>query len=177
MATWTIDPAHSEVQFKVKHLVVSTVTGYFKSFEGTLEGNPEDLENATLTFSADIDSIETGSSQRDGHLKSGDFFDAANHPKLTFKSTSIKSKGNNEYAVEGVLSLRGVEKTITLEVSYGGTAKGFAGEAIYGFEIIGKINRKDYGLTWDATTESGNIVVSNEVRIIINAEVKEEVAA
>src|SRR5882757_6740640 len=104
MSTWTIDPAHSEVQFKVKHLVISTVTGSFKNFEGTLTTDKEDFSDAKISFTADIDSIETNNAQRDGHLKSPDFFDAAKHPKLTFTSSTFEKKGDTTYALKGALS-------------------------------------------------------------------------
>jgi polyisoprenoid-binding protein YceI len=107
MATWTIDNTHSEIGFKIKHLVISTVSGKFTSFEGKLEGDPKDFTKAKISFAADVDSIHTGNEQRDGHLKSADFFDAANHPKLTFTSTSIESKDENEFKVTGDLTIWG----------------------------------------------------------------------
>jgi len=170
MATWTIDPAHSEIAFKIKHLVISTVSGKFTSFEGKLEGDPEDLTEAKIAFLADIDSINTGNEQRDGHLKSADFFDAANHPKLTFNSTSIEHTGDSDYKVTGDLSIRGNTRPITLNVEFGGIQNNLYGQTVAGFEITGKINRQDYGLTWSAVTEAGGIVVSDDVKIAIDAE-------
>lgn len=178
MAIWTIDTAHSEIGFKIKHLVISTVSGKFTSFEGQLEGDPQDLKNAKISFSAEVESINTGNEQRDGHLKSADFFDAANYPKLTFVSTSIVNKDGAEYKVTGDLTIRGVTKPITLTVEFGGTQVNFYGQTVAGFEITGKINRHDFGLTWSAVTEAGGIVVSDEVKLVIDAElVKEAVAA
>ncbi|RYG51033.1 MAG: polyisoprenoid-binding protein [Chitinophagaceae bacterium] len=170
MAIWTIDKAHSSVGFKVKHLVISTVSGKFDSFEGKLEGDPQDLVNAKISFTADIDSISTGNEQRDGHLKSADFFDAGNHPKLTFTSTGIEQAGDNEYKVKGDLSIRGTVKPITLNVEFGGIHNDLYGQTVAGFEITGKIKRLDYGLTWNAVTEAGGVVVGDEVRLIIDAE-------
>ena len=170
MATWTIDTAHSEIGFKVKHLVISTVSGKFNSFEGKLEGDPNDLINAKISFSADIDSINTGNEQRDGHLKSADFFDAANHPKLTFTSTSIEKSGDAEYKVTGDLTVRGTTKPITLNVEFGGVHNNLYGQTVTGFEITGKIKRLEYGLTWNAVTEAGGVVVSDEVKLVIDAE-------
>ena len=170
MATWTIDTAHSEIGFKVKHLVISTVSGKFNSFEGKLEGDPNDLINAKISFSADIDSINTGNEQRDGHLKSADFFDAANHPKLTFTSTSIEKSGDAEYKVTGDLTIRGTTKPITLNVEFGGVHNNLYGQTVTGFEITGKIKRLEYGLTWNAVTEAGGVVVSDEVKLVIDAE-------
>ena len=178
MATWTIDKAHSEVGFKVKHLVISTVSGKFTEFEGKLEGDSNDFENAKISFSADINSINTGNEQRDGHLKSADFFDAANHPKLSFVSTSIKHVDGSDYKVTGDLTIRGVVKPITLNVEFGGTQTDFYGQTVAGFEISGKINRQDFGLKWSAVTEAGGVVVSDEVKLVINAElVKQAVEA
>lgn len=170
MATWTIDTAHSEIGFKVKHLVISTVSGKFNAFEGKLEGEPADLTNAKISFSADIESIHTGNEQRDGHLKSGDFFDAASHPKLTFQSTSIEKKGD-DYKVAGDLTLKGVTKPVTLNVEFGGVQKSLYGQTVAGFEVTGKINRQDFGLTWSAVTEAGGVVVGDEVKLAANLEV------
>jgi polyisoprenoid-binding protein YceI len=178
MTTWTIDTTHSEIGFKIKHLVISTVSGKFTSFEGKLEGEPGDLENAKISFTADIDSIHTGNEQRDGHLKSADFFDAAKYAKLTFVSTNIEHKDGNDYKVTGDLTIKNVTKSVTLNVEFGGTQNNFYGQTVAGFEITGKINRQDFGLTWSAVTEAGGIVVSDEVKLVINTElVKEAVAA
>ena len=170
MATWTIDTAHSEIGFKIKHLVISTVSGKFTSFEGKLEGEPEDLANSKISFSADIDSITTSNEQRDGHLKSADFFDAAKHPKLSFSSTAIVNKNGSDYKVTGDLTIRGTTKPITLNVEFGGIQNNLYGQTVAGFEITGKINRQDYGLTWSAVTEAGGIVVSDDVKLAIDAE-------
>jgi len=170
MATWTIDPAHSEIGFKIKHLVISTVSGKFTSFEGKLEGDPEDFTQSQISFTADIDSINTGNEQRDGHLKSGDFFDAAKHPKLSFSSTAIVNKNGSDYKVTGDLTIRGTTKPITLNVDFGGVQNNMYGQTVAGFEITGKINRQEYGLTWSAVTEAGGIVVSDDVKLAIDAE-------
>lgn len=170
MATWTIDPAHSEIGFKIKHLVISTVSGKFTSFEGKLEGDPEDFTQSQISFTADIDSINTGNEQRDGHLKSGDFFDAAKHPKLSFSSTAIVNKNGSDYKLTGDLTIRGTTKPITLNVDFGGIQNNMYGQTVAGFEITGKINRQEYGLTWSAVTEAGGIVVSDDVKLAIDAE-------
>jgi polyisoprenoid-binding protein YceI len=169
MATWTIDPAHSEVTFKVRHLVISNVSGKFKSFEGTVESDKDDFTDAKINFSADINSIDTGVEQRDGHLKSPDFFDAANHPKLTFVSTGVSKKGD-DYKVTGNLTIRGTTKPIELAVEYGGQQKDFYGNTVAGFEVSGKIDRQEFGLTWSAVTETGGIVAGNEVKILVHVE-------
>lgn len=170
MAIWTIDPLHSEIGFKVKHLVISTVSGKFNSFDGTIESEKEDFTDAKIRFSADIDSISTGNEQRDGHLKSPDFFDAPTHPKLTFESTSFARKGD-DYVLEGNLTLRGVTKPITLNVEFGGVQQDMYGRTVAGFEISGKIKRLEYGLQWNAVTEAGGVVVSDEVKLVANVEV------
>lgn len=170
MTTWKIDPAHSEVKFKVKHLVVSTVTGHFNKFSATAQTATGDFSDAKVSFEADVNSIDTKNEQRDGHLKAPDFFDAANHPKLTFVSTSVKRKSGNEYEVTGDLTIRGVKKQTRFDAVYNGTVKGFGGADVAGFEITGKINRQDFGLAWSALTEAGGVVVSDDVKFEINAE-------
>lgn len=177
MTTWKIDTTHSEIGFKIKHLVISTVSGKFTSFEGKLEGDPENLENGKISFTADIDSIHTGNDQRDGHLKSADFFDAAKYSKLSFVSNKIESKGGSDYKVTGDLTIKNVTKSIALNVEFGGTQNNFYGQTVAGFEITGKINRQDFGLTWSAVTEAGGIVVGDEVKLVINTELVKEVTA
>ena len=170
MTTWKVDQSHSEIKFKVKHLVVSTVTGQFTSFSGTVDAGKPDFSDAKISFEADVNSINTKNEQRDGHLKSADFFDAANYPKLTFVSKSITKKSDNEYVVAGDITIRGTTKEISLNVTYNGTTKGFGGVDVAGFEITGKLNRFDFGLHWNALTEAGGIVVSDEVKLEISAE-------
>jgi len=169
MATWTIDAMHSEIGFKVKHLVISTVSGKFKTFEGTVESEKDDFSDAKISFSADIDSIDTGVEQRDGHLKSADFFEAEKYPKLTFESTSIVKDGD-DYKLSGNLTLKGVTKPVTLNVELGGVGPNMYGQTVAGFEVTGKINRKEFGLTWGAVTETGGVVVSDDVKLVANVE-------
>ncbi len=171
MATskWVLDPTHSEVHFKVKHLVISTVTGTFKNFEGSLESETEDFTGAKVNFSLDVDSIDTNQSDRDGHLKSADFFDAATYPAITFQSTSFEKSGD-EYTLAGDLTIKDVTKPVTLAVEYGGKATDFYGNEKAGFEVTGKINRKEFGLTWSAVTEAGSIVVGDDIKLIINVQ-------
>lgn len=171
---WTIDPAHSEIQFKIKHLVISTVTGYFRSFEGSVESVSEDFENAQIRFSADVNSIDTNNEQRDGHLKSDDFFGAEQFPTLTFASSSFKKVSGDDYELKGNITLKGTTKEITLKVELGGKAVDPYGNQKAGFEINGKLNRKDFGLNWDAVTEAGGIVVSDEVRLHLNVQINKQ---
>lgn len=172
--TWTIDPLHSEVQFKVKHLMVSTVTGSFSKYEGQLLMAGDDFEDADVTFSADIDSISTGNEQRDGHLKSAEFFDAAQFPQLVFKSTDMKKTGDDTYSLTGNLTLHGVTKPVTLKAEYGGQMQDFYGQTKAGFEVTGTIKRKEFGLTWDGVTEAGGVVVSDDVRLVMNIQVTKQ---
>lgn len=152
--------------------MISTVTGDFSTYEGTIETTQEDsFEGAIATFSADIDSISTGNEQRDGHLKSGDFFDAETHPKLTFVSTSFVQKSDSTFEVSGDLTLRGTTLPVTLQAEYGGQMGDFYGNTKAGFELSGKISRKAFGLSWDAVTEAGGVVVSDEVKLILNIQV------
>jgi len=170
MATWTIDTAHSEIGFKVKHLVVSTASGKFTNFEGTVESTSDDFSDAKVSFSADIDSIHTGNEQRDGHLKSADFFDAEKYPKFTFVSKSIEKSGDGEFKITGDLTMKGVTKSVTINAEFGGIEKSLYGQTVAGFEITAKINRQDFGLTWSAVTEAGGLVVANDVKLHANVE-------
>jgi polyisoprenoid-binding protein YceI len=172
MAIWTIDPSHSEVQFKVKHLMISTVTGDFSEYEGTIETTQEDsFEGANASFTGQIASISTGNEQRDGHLKSGDFFDAENHPTLAFVATSFIKKSETEYEVAGELTMRGTTLPVALHGEYGGQMVDFYGNTKAGFDMTGKVSRKAFGLSWDAITEAGGVVVSDEVKLILNIQV------
>lgn len=167
---WEVDPAHSEVQFKVKHLVISTVTGSFNSYEGKVETDGDGFENAKAYFSADINSISTNNEDRDEHLKSEDFFNAEEYPQLTFESTNFEKTGENEYTVTGDLTIRDITKEIELDVVHGGTVEDHFGNTKAGFEISGTINRKEFGLTWDAVTEAGNVVVGNDIKLQLNVQ-------
>ena len=168
---WKVDPTHSEIEFKVKHLVISTVTGKFTNFDATVEAEEETFEGADITFSADVTSILTGVVDRDNHLKSADFFDAENFPKLTFESTSFEKKSEGTFELTGNITIKDVTKEITLNVDHGGTVVDPYGQTKAGFEIIGEINRKEFGLTWSAVTEAGSIVVGDNVKLIMNVQV------
>lgn len=161
---WIIDPTHSEVSFKVKHLVISTVTGYFREFEGKAEADSDDFRNATLQFSAAIDSIDTNQKDRDAHLKSADFFDAENHARLVFSNGKLVP-GEEGLEVTGDLTIRGITQPVTIKAELGGIAQDGYGQTKAGFELEGKISRKAFGLTWSAVTEAGSVVVGDEVKI------------
>ncbi|MBD1366040.1 YceI family protein [Mucilaginibacter sp. ZT4R22] len=166
---WVLDPMHSEVQFKVKHLVISTVTGSFKTFEGELTTESDDFEGADVSFSLDVNSIDTNQEMRDGHLKSAEFFDAETYPKISFKSTSF-TKDGDDYKLTGDLTIKDVTKPVTLDVEHGGVAGDFYGNTKAGFEVTGKINRKDFGLVWDGVTEAGSVVLGSDIKLIINVQ-------
>ncbi|MFA9186860.1 YceI family protein [Flavobacterium magnesitis] len=168
MATtkWTIDSTHSEIGFKVKHMMFTNVSGKFNSYEATIITDEDNFENASIEFSADINSIDTNNADRDDHLKSGDFFDVENHPKLTFKGTSF-TKDGDDYELVGDLSLRGVTKSVKLATEFSGLMKDPWGNTKAGLNISGKINRKDWGLNWNSALEAGGVLVGEEVRLNI----------
>ncbi|CAA9210801.1 MAG: hypothetical protein AVDCRST_MAG56-2351 [uncultured Cytophagales bacterium] len=162
---WTVDPAHSEIQFKVKHLMITTVTGYFTRYSLEVETEGEDFTKAShIRFTADIDSVNTNNAQRDTHLKSPDFFDAATHAQLTFTGRKFEKSGD-DYQLHGDLTIRDVTRPVTVRVDYAGTVVDPYGQTKAGFTIDGKISRKAFGLTWDAVTEAGSVVVSDEIRL------------
>ena len=176
MSTYKIDPMHSEIKFKVKHLMITNVTGDFTSFDATMESEKEDFSDAKITFEADVNSINTNQAQRDEHLKSADFFDAEQYPKLSFVSKQLKHVDGSDYKLIGDLTLRGVTKEVTLDVEFGGTMLDFYGQHKAGFEINGKISRSDFNLKWSATTEAGGIVLSDEVKLHIAVQMVEQAA-
>ncbi|MFZ6022829.1 MAG: YceI family protein [Bacteroidota bacterium] len=165
MAIYKIDAAHSEITFKVKHLMITNVTGNFTQFDATMESEAADFSDAKISFEADVNSVNTNNEQRDGHLKSDDFFAAEKFPKLTFVSKSFTKKSDDEYSLTGDLTIRDVTKTVDLTVEFGGNMVDPWGQAKAGFEINGKINRKEFGLGWGAVTEAGGVVVSDEVKL------------
>lgn len=172
--SWTIDQSHSDIHFKVRHLVISTVTGLFNDFEAKMLVSGDDFTTAQITFSADTDSISTGNKDRDNHLKTDDFFNSEKYPKITFKSKKITSLGENNYSMVGDFTIRDVTKEIALDVEFGGTIVDPYGNTKAGFTLEGKINRKEFGLKWGAVTETGGVVVSDEVRLTLAAEMQKE---
>ena len=168
---WTIDKVHSNVRFSVSHLVVSDVEGSFKSFDGSLENSKDDFSDAKINFTVDVSSISTDNEMRDNHLKSDDFFNAAKFPQITFSSTSFQPLGNNKYKLTGNLTIRDVTKPVSFDVSYGGQVNAMGGTHI-GFKAKTTINRLDYNLKWDKTTEAGGLVVGHDIDITINVDLK-----
>lgn len=160
---WVLDPSHSELLFRVKHLMISNVKGEFRKFSSLID--EEDFTKSNIHVVIDASSISTNDDQRDGHLKSADFFDVENHKELTFKSTSFKQTEGDEYELKGLLTIKGISKEVKLEVEFGGSNKDPWGNEKAGFSFNGKINRKDWGLNWNAALETGGVLVSDEVRI------------
>ena len=173
--TWVIDPMHSELQFKIKHLMITNVTGSFDIFQASVETEDEDFSKAKISFTADVDSLSTGNEQRDGHVKSADFFDAATFPKITFvttRSENVDSDGS--YELYGDLTIRDITKNVKLSVEFGGVVKDAYGNIKAGFTINGKIHRKDFGLVWDGVTEAGGVILSDEVKIMSEIQLIEQ---
>lgn len=168
---WLSDPNHSEVSFKVKHLMVTNVSGSFNHFSVTAAATGDDFTNAVVEFTADATSISTNNEKRDEHLKSADFFDAANFPQITFKATKFEKKDSEEeYELTGDLTMKGITKSVKLNAEFGGVIKDPWGNTKAGFTVTGKINRKDFGLNWNAALETGGVMVSEDVRI--NSEIQ-----
>jgi polyisoprenoid-binding protein YceI len=163
---WTLDPTHSEVTFKVRHLMITNVSGQFTKFNVDAQTQDEDFMTAKISFTAETSSVTTGNDQRDGHLKSPDFFDTANYPQLKFVATRYEAVDNDgSYELYGDLTIRNISKTVKFDVEFGGIIKDPWGHTRAGFSISGKINRKEFGLAWHAVTETGGLVASDEVRI------------
>lgn len=166
MTKWLVDPAHSEVQFKVKHLMITTVTGYFKKFNVEVETDDEDFTKAkSIVFTADVNSISTNNEQRDTHLKSADFFNAEQHDEVKFEGKDLSKVSDNEYSLHGNLTIRGTTRPVTVTVDFGGIVVDPYGQTKAGFTVEGKIKRKEFGLTWDAVTEAGSVVVSDDIKL------------
>ena len=169
--TWNLDPAHSRAEFKVKHMMISNVKGSFKGLSGTLVEDPADPTRSRVEASIDISTINTGDDQRDAHLKSADFFHHEQHPTMTFKSTRVEKKGEEEYVVTGDLTMRSVTKEVTFAVEGpSAPAKDPWGNTRIGLSATTKINRKDFGLNWNAALEAGGILVGDAVQITVDAQ-------
>ena len=164
--TWVSDPMHSEIGFKIKHLMITSVKGRFEQFEVKATTEDDDISKAQISATVEAASNHTGVADRDAHLRSGDFFDAEAYPQIRFVSTGIRKKSDDEFEITGDFSIRDVTKSITLDVEFGGIVKDPYGQTKAGFTAEGKINRKDYGLTWGALTEAGGVVVADEVKIL-----------
>ena len=171
--SWSIDTVHSHVGFSVKHMMVATVRGQFKSYRGTLRLDPKDFTRSKFEGEIDVASVDTGNNDRDNHLRTNDFFDAPNHPKITFKSTRIErlaTGGDGEYAVHGDLTIRGVTKPVSLDVEFHGTSKNPYGKTVAGLSARGTINRKDFGVSFNAVLETGGVAVAEKVKLEVDLE-------
>ncbi|MBF01396.1 YceI family protein [Flavobacterium coralii] len=176
MATknWALDPAHSEILFKVKHLVISTVSGSFGEFSGSATTPEDTFEGGDISITIKAASINTNNGQRDGHLRSEEFFDADNHPEITIKTTSIEQVSGDDYTIKADFTMRGVTKQVTFKGEYGGTATDGYGNKKVGLEVTGKINRTDFGLNWNAVIEGGGLTVSEDVKLVGNLQFTEQ---
>ncbi|UJF27386.1 YceI family protein [Planococcus sp. 107-1] len=169
MKKWTIDPAHSEIGFSVKHMMISKVKGSFESFEAVVEANEEDLNGALIDFKINVASINTNNEDRDNHLRSADFFDAETYPEIKFNANDITKKGT-EYELTGDLTIKGVTRPVTFEVEYGGKGTNPWGQEVVAFSAEGKVNRRDFGLTWNQALETGGVLVGEDIKISLELE-------
>ncbi len=167
---WTVDAGHSMLEFSVKHMMISRVKGVFNDFEANILADPQDLTDAEIEFTVDLGSIDTRKKDRDDHLRSADFFDVENHPQMNFKATDIQKTSENEYDVTGDMTIRGTTKPVTFNMTFEGQHKDPWGNEVAGFSGHGKLNRKEVGLTWNATLETGGVLVGEDININIEIE-------
>ncbi|MEJ5056112.1 YceI family protein [Sphingobacterium sp. MYb382] len=168
MATWSLDKAHSELEFRIKHMMISTVKGLFDDFDVHVQGDPADLASLHVEVSIAVNSINTKNEQRDQHLRSEDFFNVGAFPKITFTSTQLTAKGGDDYTLEGELSIKGQTKAVKLNLENGGVAVDPWGNKKAGFTVKGEIKREDFGLTWNTVLETGGVMVSSDVKFEAN---------
>ncbi len=172
MTTWKIDKAHSEIGFKIKHLMVSNVRGHFNEFDGSITMPDENFTNANIEFTAQAVSINTKNEMRDGHLRSAEFFNSDEFPTLSFTSNNIVDHGDSKYTVNGNLTMHGITKEVSLDTLFNGMTKDMEGHDVMSFEVTGTINRTDFELTWNKPIETGGFVLSDEVKLDMNVEFK-----
>ena len=170
MAQWNFDKAHTNIDFVVRHMMVTNVRGSFGEFDGTINFDPANPENASVEATIQTASINTGVADRDNHLRSADFFDAANYPTITFKSTGVKAVDDNNVKLTGDLTIHGIAHPVTLDVEYLGQGNSPFGDVRAGFEATTKINREDFGLTWNVALEAGGVLVGKEIKIQLAVE-------
>lgn len=173
-STWVLDPTHSEVGFKVKHMMFTNVSGKFNTYNVEISNEDDDFSSAEISFSAEINSIDTNNTDRDNHLKSGDFFDGEKFPNMTFKSTSIEKMSDSDYVIHGDLTIKDVTKSVALNTEYSGLMTDPWGNTKAGLSIDTKINRKDFGLTWNAALETGGVLVGEEVKIFAEIQIAKQ---
>jgi|SRR5450432_549672 len=162
---WALDPTHSEIQFKIRHMMITNVNGNFGKFTVDLETEDQHFETSKISFSAEVDSVSTNHPQRDGHLKTADFFDAPKYPTITFVSNKLEKVAGEDYILHGDLTMHGVTKKIKLQVEHGGVIKDPYGQTRTGFSIEGKIDRRDFDLKWNGPLDNGGLVLGEEVKI------------
>jgi polyisoprenoid-binding protein YceI len=167
--TWELDKVHSEISFSVRHMMITSVRGKFRDFSGKFEGDPANLGGAHAEVTVDAGSVDTADGQRDGHLRSGDFFDAEKHPKITFRSTGVEKRGD-KYEVRGDLTIRGVTKPVLLHAEIEGPAKDPWGNQRVGISATGEVDREDYGLVWNQALETGGVLVGKKVKLAVEIE-------
>lgn len=175
--TWALDATHSELQFKIKHLMISTVTGQFNKFNATVETEGEDFTTAKVHFRAEVNSISTNNDQRDAHLRTGDFFEAEKYPDLLFEGEKLEKTGADEYKLHGTITIKGVSKRLVLDAEFGGITTDPWGNTRSGFSVTGKINRHDYGISFGAVSETGGVLLGDEVKINANVQFVKQAAA
>lgn len=169
--SWTVDTIHSHVGFAVKHMMVTTVRGQFKTYSGKVNLDSKDFTKSTFEGEVDVATVDTGVVDRDNHLRTNDFFDVPNHPKMTFKSSRIEAKSAGEYVVHGDLTIRGVTKPVAFDVEYGGTRKSPYGKTVAGISAHTTINRKDFGVNFNAVLEAGGVMVGEKIKVEVEVEV------
>lgn len=169
-STWSIDPSHSEIGFKVKHMMFTNVSGKFNDFKATIENNEKEFETSTISFSAQVESIDTNNIDRDNHLRSADFFDVENFPELSFQSTNIKKNSESQFEISGDLTIKEATVNVILEAEYSGIMKDPWGNTKIGLSLSGKINRKEFGLNWNAALETGGVLVGENINLLIEAQ-------
>jgi polyisoprenoid-binding protein YceI len=172
--SWQLDTVHSHVGFSVKHLMVATARGQFKSYSGTVKLDPKDFTKSVFEGEIDVASIDTNNADRDNHLRANDFFDVANHPKISFKSTSIEAKSEGEYVVHGDITIRGVTKPIALDAEFLGISKSPYGHMVAGISVRGTLNRKDFGVNFNAVLETGGVALGEKVKLELDIEATEQ---
>ncbi|MBO9635908.1 MAG: YceI family protein [Chitinophagaceae bacterium] len=174
---WALDPLHSELGFKIKHLMITNVSGSFRNFHIEMDTAGEDFRTAQVRFTADLNSISTNNEQRDAHLRNGDFFDADNYPQMEFRSTGIEPSGDDSFILNGELTLKGISKPVRLNVEYSGVTKDPWGTERAGFTVTGKIKRSDWGINFNSVLETGGVALSDEVRISAEAQMVKQATA
>ncbi|MFD1736821.1 YceI family protein [Bacillus salitolerans] len=174
VSKWALDKAHSSVDFSVRHMMISSVKGSFNEFSASIEADPSDLTTAKIEFTIELASVDTRNDDRDNHLRSADFFDVENTPTMTFTSTQITKKADDEYEVTGNLSLHGKTNQETFLVTFEGEGKDPWGNLKVGFSAEGKINRSDYGLSWNAALETGGVLVGDQIKVALQLQATKE---